>query len=212
MPRQVDATHFARPDRGGLVRDLEAIASHRMPGADDRALLASALDLEVTAAREADALTVRVLPTNRRTGHHVPTGSPLRHLILWVRASDATGGRLDKREGPTVPTWCGVGEPEEGRYAGVPGKAFAKVLEETWTGTYPTASYWNPTRIRSDNRIAAGASDESAYVFASPRAGSARVEVRLLFRRAFLELAEKKGWDDPDILMAHETVHVPPGD
>jgi len=33
--------------------------------------------------------------------------------------------------------------------------------------------------------------------------------VRLLFRRAFIELMEQKGWDDPDIVMESETIQLP---
>jgi hypothetical protein len=33
--------------------------------------------------------------------------------------------------------------------------------------------------------------------------------VRLIFRRAFYQLEQQKGWNDPDILMAHNTLQVP---
>ena len=42
-------------------------------------------------------------------------------------------GTLVQLGGPTVPEWCGVGDPGEGCYAGLSGKAFARVLEELWT-------------------------------------------------------------------------------
>jgi hypothetical protein len=32
--------------------------------------------------------------------------------------------------------------------------------------------------------------------------------VWLVYRRAFEALAKQKGWNDPDILMAHETLQV----
>jgi len=35
------------------------------------------------------------------------------------------------------------------------------------------------------------------------------VEAHLIFRRAFQQLAEQKGWTDPDIVMEEETVVVP---
>jgi hypothetical protein len=38
--------------------------------------------------------------------------------------------------------------------------------------------------------------------------GEATIEVRLLYRRAYQQLAEWKGWDDPDIEMAALTVTV----
>jgi hypothetical protein len=111
--------------------------------------------------------------------------------------------------GPTVPPWGGVGDPNEGYYAGLPGKGFAKVLEETWTGISPSGAYWNPTRILSDNRIPASACDGSTYAFAAPASGEVLVDVTLLFRRAFIALADQKGWNTPDIIIEHQQLRVP---
>jgi hypothetical protein len=113
-------------------------------------------------------------------------------------------------QGSTVPEWGGVGDPAAGYYAGLPGKAFAKVLEELWTELSPTAAYWRPTRVLSDNRIAAFATDASAYAFAAPGRGRVAVEVTLLYRRAFKKLAEQKGWDVPDIVMERQTIDLAP--
>jgi hypothetical protein len=153
---------------------------------------------------------VTVALTNEGAGHHVPTDSPLRHLLLLVEAVDDAGRPLPQRAGPVVPAWGGVGNPAEGHYAGLPGKAFAKVLRDQWTGHAPSGAYWNPTSVVSDNRLAALATDESRYVFGAPERGGAAVHVRLLFRRAFLELSRQKGWQDPDRLMAEQRLRVPP--
>jgi len=107
-----------------------------------------------------------------------------------------------------VPEWGGTGDPRQGYYAGLPGKAFAKVLEELWTEISPSGAYWNPTRILSDNRIAAFATDTSTYTFAAPDGEEVVVEVTLLFRRAFIELMDQKGWDVPDIIMEQQTVRI----
>lgn len=80
---------------------------------------------------------------------------------------------------------------------------------ELWTEIAPTGAYWNPTRIVSDNRIPAMGSDTSTFVFAAPAEGPAIIEVRLLFRRAFIELMDQKGWDVPDIVMEQETLRLP---
>jgi hypothetical protein len=74
----------------------------------------------------------------------------------------------------------------------------------------PSGAYWNPTRILSDNRLAAFATDASTYTFAVPEKESATIEVKLIFRRAFQQLAEQKGWDVPDIMMEVETIVVEP--
>ncbi len=104
-----------------------------------------------------------------------------------------------------MPDWGGQGDPAEGYYAGQPGTAFAKVLEELWTRVTPTGAYWKQTRLVSDNRIPAFGRNDTTYRFAEPQSGEVRVHVRLLFRRAFIELADQKGWKDPDIVMAEYT-------
>ncbi len=196
------ATHFVPPEAGGLARDPDTIRTHLMPGASDEELLRNAVALTAELVLGPDRIEVVVTITNDRTGHHVPTDSPLRHLILLVDAVDASGARLEQLAGPTVPAWGGLGDPTTGHYSGLPGTAYAKVLEELWTEVSPTGAYWNPTRVLSDNRIAAGAADTTRYEFAVPAAGAATIEVTLLFRRAYLDLMEQKGWDVPDIEMA----------
>jgi hypothetical protein len=204
--------YFARPDQGGLDRDPDTIFSHRMPGAADEELLQNAVSIEVVGRRTPEEIVVEVILTNDQTGHHVPTDSPLRQMILLVQARDASGKDLAQTAGPTLPDWAGVGDPAQGYYAGLPGMGYAKILEELWTEVSPTGAYWNPTRVLSDNRLAAFESHASTYAFALPESGSQagiEVEVRLIFRRAFKELMDQKGWDVPDLLMEQETFLLP---
>jgi hypothetical protein len=161
-----------------------------------------------TARLEEDGVEVEVEIVNDRTGHHVPTDSPLRHLILLVRASDASGAPLTQVDGPTLPEWCGVSDPAQGYYAGLPGKAYAKVLEELWTEVSPTGAYWNPTRVLSDNRLPAMGSDAATFSFAEPGSFPVTVEVKLLFRRAYIELADLKGWEVEDVVMAEASTVI----
>ena len=165
--------------------------------------------MSVKASARAGRLTVDVSITNDKTGHHVPTDSPLRNLILLVSATDEGGRTLRQIEGPTVPSWGGVGDPEKGYYAGLPGKGFAKILQELWTEVAPTGAYWNHTRLLSDNRLAAFATDSSSYTFVAPQGGTLLVDVTLVFRRAFKELADQKKWQDKDYVMASRSIVVP---
>jgi hypothetical protein len=197
------------PDAGGVERDPMTIHPHTQPGAADEELLQNSVTMTTTAQLEDDTIVVQVEITNDQTGHHVPTDHPARHLILLVQATNANGDSLTQLEGPRMPEWGGVGDPSEGYYAGLPGKAFAKVLEELWTEISPSAAYWNPTLILEDNRLAAFATDVSTYTFAAPGDGEVTVEVTLLFRRAFIELIDQKGWDVHDIVMEQQTVHMP---
>jgi len=78
---------------------------------------------------------------------HVPTDFPGRHTILAVTATDEQRQTLVQLSGPTVPDWGGT-------QAGLPGKAFAKVLRDVETGESLVVSYWKQALIVSDNRIA----------------------------------------------------------
>jgi len=200
--------HFARLDKGAMIRDPMVIFSHQMPGASDTNLLQNAVSLIANAHNENNQIIVKVSVTNNNTGHDVPTDSPLRQVILMVRAYDQNGKVLTLLSGPTIPEWGGVGNPKDGYDAGLPGKIYAKTLMELWTGITPSGAYWNPTRIISDTRLAPFESDTSSYSFSNPGIGSAQIEVKLLYRRAFITLRDQKGWGVPDIIMNHQEFSI----
>ena len=193
---------FALPEKGGLKRSTGMIFSHKMPGARDQSLLENAVSMTLEATGSPYGIRVKATIKNDQTGHHVPTDSPLRHLILVVRAFGADGKELALKSGPILPEWCGTGDVEKGCYAELPGRVFIKLLKEAWTGVSPTAAYWNPVRIVMDTRIAAFASDVSEYLFEIPEnGGPAHVEAVLIYRRAYKDLMKWKGWNEPDIIM-----------
>ncbi|NJN82494.1 MAG: hypothetical protein HC802_09610 [Caldilineaceae bacterium] len=209
--RAGDTDFFAYPSQGGVIRDPEQVHNHRMLSEE---LLQDAVTLSATAQITGSQLLVDVAVTNDATGHHVPTDSPLRHAILVVEARDAEGNLLALESGPILPEWAGdlVGEP---------GRAYAKILQDEWTGEMPTGAIWRPVRIAEDTRLAALATDHSHYAFQVPTSEGAlgaeeatadgqlaTVHVRLLYRRAFQQLMEWKGWDDADILMEETTLQV----
>jgi hypothetical protein len=202
MPVLDDTNFFVFPERGGITRDYVPFHNHRMPGATDENLLQNAVTMTTTAQMKGNQVQVEVSITNDKTGHDVPTDAPMRHLILVVQATDASGKQMALSAGPLLPDWSG-------NYAGQPGQAYAKILRDEWTGETPTAAYWRPVTIVTDTRLAAFATATSRYAFAAPADGAVTVEARLIFRRAFQQLAEQKGWDDPDIVMEKETVVVP---
>lgn len=200
---------IAAPEKGGLPRDPDTVFSHRMPGAADETLLQNSVTLTADARREGATLVVEVSIFNDQAGHHVPTDSPLRQMILLVKAVDDRGQALEFQDGPSVPAWGGVGDPGHGYYAGLPGKGYAKILEELWTEISPSGAYWNPTRLLSDNRIPALGADNSVFIFTPPESGEATIEIILFFRRAFKELMDQKGWDVPDIVMERQIIRIP---
>jgi hypothetical protein len=200
--KPIGVDYFVYPEKGGLIRDPQSIASHLQPGASDVELLQNSVVMNVTAEHVVDVVRVTVDITNDQAGHHVPTDFPGRHMILEVKASDGQQQELVQVSGPVVPDWGGD-------MAGRPGKTFAKVLRDLDSGEEPTAAYWNPTVIVSDNRIPAFGVDTSAYEFTAPQTGTVNVEATLTFRRAFWDLMQAKRWDStPDIVMEQETASV----
>ncbi len=205
------ADRFVPPDKGGLKRDPDTLVGHKMPGARDIDLLQNSVSLTLEADRSPGGLRVKTKITNDATGHHVPTDSPLRHLMLVVRAYDGKDAELALKDGPVLPEWCGTGDPSDGCYADLPGKVYVKLLEEKWTGVSPTAAYWNPTKIVMDTRIAAFESDTGEFLFASPaEAGEARIEAVLIYRRAYKKLLAQKGIREPDIVMESAEILISP--
>ncbi|MCK5793418.1 MAG: hypothetical protein KAH12_01845 [Anaerolineales bacterium] len=198
--------HFALIDEGGLARDPRTIFSHRMPGATSVDLLTNAVSVSVKGWKEEGVANVQVEITNDQTGHHVPTDSPFRHLILVIKARTESNETLELVEGSVIPDWAGIGDPDDGRYGGQPGKIYAKVLTELWTEVSPSGNYWNPTLIVSDNRIAAYETDITNFQFIDPEEGKLTIDVKLIYRRAFIELMDQKSWDVPDIMMAEEII------
>lgn len=196
-----DANYFVFPDKGGLQRDYVDLHDHRMPGASDVDLLQNSVSLSTSTARASNQLTVEVSITNDQTGHHIPTDVPIRQMILVVEAVDANGDPLEIIKGPVLPDYAGD-------LAASPGKSYAKVLRDEWTGEAPTAAYWRPVTILEDSRLAAMETDTTRYVFELQDGEPATIQVRLIFRRAFQELAQLKGWNDPDILMEEEIIQI----
>lgn len=196
------------PDHGGIERDPMRIHAHLQRGSTDEEFLQDALTMDAAVRAGNETIVVSVTLTNDNTGHHIPTDSPLRHMMLLVEAADDTGVPLELVDGGVLPDWCGDGPAEAGYYGGLPGKVYARVLEELWTGSYPTGAYWGHTLVRSDTRLAAFQTDRNEYTFARPASGAATVTVRLLYRRAFIELMDQKGWAAPDMLMAWKQLRI----
>jgi hypothetical protein len=196
------ANWFVRPERGGLIRDHTELHDHTMLGAANEEFLQNAVTMVSDAQRSGDQIQVEVNITNDKTGHDIPTDAPIRSMILVVEALDADGNPLALAEGPVNPDYSGD-------YGGTPGKTFAKVLRDNWTGETPTAAFWRPVTIVEDSRLPALATDTTNYIFDAPAGSEVTVNVRLIFRRSFYELMKQKGWTDPDILMEHETLNIP---
>lgn len=194
MPPNGDS-YFALPEKGGLLHPPETIPAHLQLGAASQELLQETVTMTVAVQQVGDQIQVTVVITNTAAGHHVPTDHPGRHLILSVQAQDDQGQALPQLNGPSVPDWGGD-------LAGLPGQAFAKVLQDVQTGAFPVVSYWKQTLILSDNRLPAGDNNTSVYTFTAPEVGgTVTVTAVLRFRRLFQAEMAARGWQTPDVVM-----------
>jgi hypothetical protein len=199
---------FADKEHGGKTRLPADIASHRMMGEKPEELLRSAVAMETSATIKDQLLVVTVKITNVGAGHDVPTGQPMRNLILVIACEDGSARPLRFMTGESVPAWGG-------NLAAEPGKGFAKIL--LTLNEYPKSShissdqalaefpspFWRRNRILVDNRIPPKGTDESTFSFSVPKEFSQlRVKAQLIYRRAFKPLADFKGWNLPDITLA----------
>jgi len=64
---------------------------HQMPGSRSLDQLNRTIRVNLSTSRESDQMRVNVEMTNRTAGHFVPTGSPLRQLLLELRADSYDG-------------------------------------------------------------------------------------------------------------------------
>jgi hypothetical protein len=176
-----------------IVRDPSQIHSHDFEGTTNE-YLQNAATLRLVARREGGQLVLDAAVTNDRTGHHVPSGVTVRNMILLVTATDAGGSSLTfvPEASSTVPEWGGVGDPAQGYYAGLPGKGFTKILSD---GVNDFVFFTEARTVKSDNRIPAGVTDWSTYVYQLPDGfAPVRVTGRLIYRRAFRATVDLKGW------------------
>jgi len=100
-------TSRVAPGHGGVDRDPWTISTHRMAAADDPELLRRSVQMTCQASRRANSIHVSITLQTTGVGHRMPTGSPLRHLILTVKAS-GPDGPLELIKGPRLPAAAGL--------------------------------------------------------------------------------------------------------
>jgi len=95
--RQCQSCHMARR-AGDMVDPHVALTGtakinlHEMPGSHSVERLASAVKARISTARQGAQLQVTVEIANEGAGHYLPTGSPLRQLVMELQA-DSDGGQ-----------------------------------------------------------------------------------------------------------------------
>jgi hypothetical protein len=154
-------------------------------------LVQGAAQIKLEPRLEGGQIKVKVNVTNTGAGHKFPTDSPLRHLILRVEARDWRNSPLTQTGGSTIPVWAA---PDLAGYAG---QIFANVLKDKDTNLAPSFSYWNPVENAwqgSDTRLVPGITVQSEYAFAAPYDRTAQLTATLIYRRAFMNVVQQKGW------------------
>ncbi len=182
-------------DLSDLGRPPGEVRSHEIRGTSPE-FLENAVSLELATSVGTETVDVEVTITNDQTGHHVPTGVTIRNMILLVSAvRESDDLELTFGADQTVHDLGGVGDPDQGYYAGRPGKLYGKVNHGV-DGTGPVF-FTEATGILEDNRIAPLASDTTHYTFAIPEGGGdVRVMARLIYRRSWRVLIDAKAWTE----------------
>ncbi len=178
-----------------LRRDPATIRSHRLEGTTPE-FLENAVTLRLSCVIKADRLHADVSITNDRTGHHVPTGVTIRNMILLIEAWREEDGRhLEPVSTQIIHKLGGVGPREQGYWAGLPGKLYAKVNHGP-DGQGPV--FFTEARgLLLDTRIPALKTDTTHYRFKTPKGGGTlHVRARLIYRRAFRFLVDAKSWTE----------------
>jgi hypothetical protein len=206
-------TNFApaRPGmrRVGVERDPMTIPTHHTPGVHDSTFLASAVDMRMDASVAGSVLNVEVSIANVYGGHHVPSGTPERNMLLLVKA--VSGGQtLNLSQGSVLPDYAGLGT-DATDYAGTPGKGFARVMMDSVTHEMPVGWWRNTTKIYEDTRIPARETDLSRFSFElTKNAQPVTVTATLIFRKHYKAWADAKKWEQHDMLMAQQVQTISP--
>lgn len=195
-------TNFA-PGKGGAIRMPGTIPSHNQMGDDLEEFLSQSVEMEVATLITDSALFVSVKIANDSTGHHFPTGNPIRNAILIVRAYDENGQELEYIGSTTIPFWGGEGN-DDNDYAHLPGKGFARILSD-FKGNSP-APQWELAYVESDTRIPADRIDSSKYEFKLPdEIKKVVIDVKFIYRKSFKELSDVKKWNLEDYQVARDS-------
>ncbi len=107
--------------QGGWIRPPGAVAGHGFvgPRQPESGMLAQAASLTIDAEVREGWLEVYVTTRNVGAGHAIPTGDPMRHLLLHVEAT-CDGEPLEARGGDVIPAWGGYVEARAFADIGLP--------------------------------------------------------------------------------------------
>jgi hypothetical protein len=139
---------------------VSTVNVHEMPGGHSVVELNRALHAQIAAKRAGDDINVSVQVTNRGAGHNLPTGSPLRAIVLVVEASG------------------GVGQTQSAT------RSYSRVVvDESGKELTDEATVWmTGGRVLRDDRLKPGERRTESFRFRIPRGPNARAVARFYYR------------------------------
>lgn len=133
---------------------------HRMPGSRSVDQLNKAIQSQISTSRQGDKVQVVVKLTNAGAGHYVPTGSPMRKLILDVRFEPFGEGPASRVE-----------------------RIYARTIQDAKGATLPREdqAFLKGAKVVEDTRIAPKETRTETFAFDLPAGRRARVEANLYY-------------------------------
>jgi nitrate/TMAO reductase-like tetraheme cytochrome c subunit len=133
---------------------------HQMPGSHSVEQLNRAIQSQLSATRQGDKVKVVVKVTNAGAGHYVPTGSPMRKLILEVRVDPFTEGQALRAE-----------------------RVYARTIRDQKGATVQRehVAFLRGAEVIEDTRIAPKETRTETFMFDLAQGRRARVEANLYY-------------------------------
>jgi hypothetical protein len=137
-----------------VKRSTAGVNLHLMPGSHSLEQLTSTVRAQLATAREGGRLKVTVDVANQTAGHYVPTGSPLRQIVLEVRV-DGYGGQHLRQE-----------------------RVYARTIadQQGQTVTREHAAFLKGAKVIADTRLAPGEKRTETFTFDVPSEQNAQVK------------------------------------
>ncbi len=183
----------------GSFRQSQSIHPHQFDGGTETQLK-TAVTMEIDGEIKGNILTITVFITNTSGGHWIPTGEPMRRIILLLKATDENEKPMIPISGSRLPDIIGKGDPAKEFYAGLPGVLFAKILKDSEGNM--DVPFWQADAVDSDNRIRPKTTVSLKWQFRLQHPDEEpSIKALLIYRSASKKLAKTKKWRIEDIVM-----------
>ena len=155
---------------------------HQMPGSRSLTQLNATVKAKLLAGWENGRLRVEVLVANRGAGHHVPTGSPLRQLILKLQADSGDGRHFEAER---------IYDRKVADRQGV-------------TITRESSAFLKAAKLISDTRLKPDEERPEVFLFDVPR--GVRTDIKATFWYYYSPMARSESQKRITFLTLHRTV------